>query len=52
VLAFGSESRGLSRAARERCESLAAIPMSGSASSLNIASAAAIVLYEVARRHR
>jgi TrmH family RNA methyltransferase len=52
AVAFGTESRGLSRTARERCDDLAAIPMTGSTTSLNVASAAAIVLYEVARRAR
>jgi TrmH family RNA methyltransferase len=52
AIAFGSETRGLSRTARESCAALAAVPMSGNASSLNVAAAAAIMLYEVARRAR
>jgi TrmH family RNA methyltransferase len=52
AIACGSEGRGLSRGARDCCAELAAIPMSGSASSLNVAAAAAIFLYETARRAR
>jgi tRNA G18 (ribose-2'-O)-methylase SpoU len=46
ALVFGNESAGLSRAWREACDSLARIPISGTASSLNITSAVAIVLYQ------
>jgi 23S rRNA (uridine2479-2'-O)-methyltransferase len=48
ALVFGNESEGLSRAWREACDSLARIPISGTASSLNITSAVAIVLYQQA----
>jgi TrmH family RNA methyltransferase len=46
ALVFGNESDGLSRAWREACETLVGIPMSGTASSLNITSAVAITLYQ------
>jgi 23S rRNA (uridine2479-2'-O)-methyltransferase len=49
VLALGNETRGLSRAWRERCDQLVRIPTGGSADSLNVAAAAAILLYEAAR---
>jgi 23S rRNA (uridine2479-2'-O)-methyltransferase len=52
ALVAGTEATGLSRKARERCDTLAAIPMVGDASSLNVATATAIVLAEVARRAR
>jgi tRNA G18 (ribose-2'-O)-methylase SpoU len=46
ALVFGNESEGLSHAWRAACDSLVRIPMSGTASSLNITSAVAIVLYQ------
>ena len=51
ALVVGSEGRGLSRLARQRCDVVAAIPLSGSLSSLNAAAAVAIGCFEVAR-HR
>ncbi|MEY2471056.1 MAG: rRNA (uridine2479-2-O)-methyltransferase [Actinomycetota bacterium] len=42
---FGNEAKGLSRALRERADRTVAIPMQGSASSLNVAAAHAIVLF-------
>ena len=47
---LGNETAGLSRALRERADVTVRIPMAGSASSLNIAAAHAIVLHELARR--
>jgi TrmH family RNA methyltransferase len=47
---FGNETAGLSRALRERAERTIAIPMRGTASSLNVAAAHAIVLYAVTAR--
>lgn len=47
----GSEAHGLSRAVAGRCQHNVRIPMSGSADSLNVSVAAAILLYE-ARRQR
>ncbi|WP_049564918.1 TrmH family RNA methyltransferase [Streptomyces sp. SBT349] len=52
LLAVGNETTGLSAAWRERCDALVRIPMSGSASSLNAAGAAGVVLYEAARQRR
>jgi tRNA G18 (ribose-2'-O)-methylase SpoU len=49
VLVLGNETRGLSWAWRQACDELVTIPMAGSASSLNVAAAAAILLYEAAR---
>lgn len=49
ILMFGSESRGLSVRLRQQCDELVTIPMSGSASSLNLANAVSIVLYEASR---
>jgi tRNA G18 (ribose-2'-O)-methylase SpoU len=47
---IGNESTGLSAAWRDACDDLVRIPMSGTASSLNAATAATVVLYEAARR--
>jgi 23S rRNA (guanosine2251-2'-O)-methyltransferase len=50
ALVVGAEGKGLSRLVMERCDSLVRIPLYGRVASLNAASAAAIVLFEVARR--
>lgn len=53
VLLVGNETWGLSAAYRELCTAMVRIPIAGSASSLNVASAASIILYEIERqRHR
>jgi 23S rRNA (uridine2479-2'-O)-methyltransferase len=50
ILVVGNETRGLSAGLRAICDELVAIPMAGSASSLNAAAAATVVLYEAARQ--
>ncbi len=50
VLVVGNETTGLSTAWREACDDVVRIPMAGTASSLNAATAASIVLYESARQ--
>ena len=50
VLVVGNETRGLSHAYRELCSVQTRIPMSGSASSLNVSVAASVLLYEVRRQ--
>ncbi len=52
ILLAGNETSGLSAAYKELADTLVKIPMSGSASSLNVASATSIALYEVARQRR
>jgi TrmH family RNA methyltransferase len=52
VLVFGNETRGLSAAYRDLADVLARIPMQGAADSLNVASAATILLYEASRQRR
>jgi 23S rRNA (guanosine2251-2'-O)-methyltransferase len=52
VIVMGAEGRGLSRLARERCDVLVRIPMLGHLPSLNVATAAGLAAYEVARRRR
>lgn len=50
VLVIGNETTGLSTHYRERCDAIVNIPMGGSATSLNVACAASILLYEIARQ--
>ena len=50
MLLIGNETQGLSRAYKEICDTLAKIPIKGSASSLNVACAASIFLYELNRK--
>ena len=50
LLLVGNETHGLSVAWRDAADQLVRIPMTGSASSLNAAAAATVVLYEAARQ--
>lgn len=50
LLVVGNETAGMSAAWRQACDTLLRIPMAGSASSLNAATAGSIVLYEATRR--
>ena len=52
ALLLGNETAGLSRALRDLADVTVRIPIGGSASSLNVAVAAGIVLHELARRVR
>ncbi|MHB8625084.1 MAG: TrmH family RNA methyltransferase [Aggregatilineales bacterium] len=52
VIALGNETWGLSAAYQAACNRLVRIPMGGSASSLNVACAASILLYEIDRQRR
>jgi TrmH family RNA methyltransferase len=52
ALVVGNETRGLSAGWRDECHVLATIPMSGAATSLNAAAAAAVLLYEADRQRR
>jgi len=47
---LGAEGEGMRRLTRERCDQLVRIPMRGAVESLNVSVAAAVVLYETARR--
>lgn len=50
VLLIGNETAGLSAAYKEACSDMVRIPMDGSATSLNVACAASILLYEIDRQ--
>jgi 23S rRNA (guanosine2251-2'-O)-methyltransferase len=52
ALVLGAEGPGLSRLVAQRCDVLVAIPAMGRISSLNVAAAGAVAMFEVARRHR
>jgi 23S rRNA (uridine2479-2'-O)-methyltransferase len=52
VLVVGNETAGLSAAWRAAVDRMVRIPITGSASSLNAATAASIVLYEAARQRK
>jgi len=49
-LVLGAEGTGLSRLVRQRCEIVVGIPRVGHTESLNVAAAAAVSCFEIARR--
>ncbi|ACU69510.1 tRNA/rRNA methyltransferase (SpoU) [Catenulispora acidiphila DSM 44928] len=52
LFVVGNEAVGMSTGWREACDRVLSIPMRGTASSLNAANAATVVLYEAARQRR
>jgi TrmH family RNA methyltransferase len=52
IVVVGNETNGMTAAWREACDTMVAIPMAGSASSLNAATAGSIVLEEAFRQRR
>jgi 23S rRNA (guanosine2251-2'-O)-methyltransferase len=52
ALVLGAEGHGLHEQIRNKCDFLVSIPMLGKIASLNVAVAAGVVMYEVARQRR
>ena len=52
AIVVGAEGTGLRRLVREACDHVAAIPMAGQVSSLNVSVATAVVLFEAVRQRR
>jgi tRNA G18 (ribose-2'-O)-methylase SpoU len=50
LLVIGNETNGLSAYYKERCDAIVTIAQVGAATSLNVASAASILLYEIQRQ--
>jgi len=51
-LVLGSEGKGLRPLVRQKCDRILSLPLSGQINSLNVASAAAIFIYEVIRQRK
>ncbi|MFZ2055054.1 MAG: 23S rRNA (guanosine(2251)-2'-O)-methyltransferase RlmB [Candidatus Aminicenantales bacterium] len=49
-IVLGSEGRGMRRLVREKCDKVLSIPLFGQINSLNVAAAAAVFFFEVARQ--
>ena len=47
LIIFGNEVRGISKALRDRCDTLVEIPMHGKKESLNVSVAAGIILFQL-----
>jgi len=51
ALIFGSEGNGVSALLKQKCDAIISIPMRGQVNSLNVSTAASILLCEAARQH-
>ena len=51
ALIFGSEGNGVSSLLKQKCDAIISIPLRGQVNSLNVSTAAAILLAEAARQH-
>jgi 23S rRNA (guanosine2251-2'-O)-methyltransferase len=51
ALLLGAEGDGLGKLVGERCDVLVTLPMRGTVNSLNVATAAAVLTYEIKRQH-
>ena len=51
-IVLGSEGRGLRPLVRKKCDEILSLPLSGQLSSLNVASAAAVFMFEVVRQRK
>ena len=53
VLVIGAEGKGLGRLVKQKCDTIASIPMQGGVASLNASAAGAVLMYEAVRqRHK
>jgi RNA methyltransferase, TrmH family len=52
IVVFGNEARGVGRELLERCDERLRIPLRAPVESLNVAAAAAVILFEAARQRR
>ena len=52
MLVLGAEGQGLSRLVRQRCDTVASLPLGGRLASLNVSVAGALGCFEVVRRRR
>jgi 23S rRNA (guanosine2251-2'-O)-methyltransferase len=52
MLELGAEGQGLSRLVRQRCDTVASLPLGGHLASLNVSVAGALACFEVVRRRR
>ena len=52
AIVFGSEGEGVSKLVKEKCDFTVSIPMYGKVNSLNVSTAAAVILYAAANAQR
>ena len=50
AIVLGSEGEGISRLVREKCDFVTSIPLHGRVQSMNVSTAAAVILSEAARQ--